>query len=118
MTGAFFELRPGEAFAWFLPPPRPGTVRDLPPRNRFGTRPERLEPGLYAVSASLVRGLPWRVYDNEGWLPYSVWTDAFSYFSSLKPIARIGHSIFVYRVSEEDAARLAPIWAAGNREAR
>jgi hypothetical protein len=75
----------------------------------------RLEPGLYAVSASLVRGLPWRVYDNGRLMPYSAWIDAFGYFRTLKPIERIGDSIFVYRVTAEDAARLAPLWGVENR---
>ena len=64
----------------------------LPPLDQFGPRPTRLEPGLYAVSASLVRGLPWRVYDNARWAPYSAWTDAFGYFrrrSSRSPMSAI-----------------------------
>jgi hypothetical protein len=115
---SIFEMRPGEAFDWFLPPPLPRTIdpRDpLPPRDRFGPRPTRLEPGLYAVSASLVRGLPWRVYDNARWAPHPALLDAFGYFRGLTPIERIGDSIFVYRVSAADAARLAPLWAGGNR---
>jgi hypothetical protein len=28
----------------------------------------------------------------------------------MEPIARVGYSIFVYRVSEADASRLAPLW--------
>ena len=36
--------------------------------------------------------------------------DAFSYFQTLKPIARIGHSILIYRVDEADAARLSRLW--------
>jgi hypothetical protein len=110
---AIFDMRPGESFEWFLPPPVPGTIRKddpLPSRDRFGPRPARLQPGLYAVSASLARGLPWRVYDNARWLPYSAWEHAFEYFHTLTPIARIGYSIFVYRVTEGDAARLAPLW--------
>ena len=115
---AIFEARPGEAFVWFLPPPAPRTIdpeRPLPPLDQYGPRPTRLEPGLYAVSVSLVRGLPWRVYDNARWAPYSAWIDAFGYFRALTPIARVGDSIFVYRVTADDAARLAPLWKAGNR---
>jgi hypothetical protein len=110
---AIFDMRPGEAFEWFLPPPLPGTMRKDDPllaSDRYGRRPTRLQPGLYAVSASLVRGLPWRVYDNARWLPYSAWKGAFGYFQELTPIARIGDSIFVYRVTNADAARLAPLW--------
>jgi hypothetical protein len=111
-----FEWRPGEAFEWFLPPPLPGTIRradPLPRRDRFGPRATRLEPGLYAVSVSLVHGLPWRVYDNTRELPFSAGIDAFGYFRTLTPIAQVGHSILVYRVTAADAARLAPLWDGG-----
>ena len=109
----------GEGFDWFLPPPEPGTIKDneLPPRYRFNPEPRRLKPGLYAVSASLVEGLPWRVYDSPwgafshtNWGYYPVWFDAFSYFRGLKPIAQVGYSIYIYRVSENDAERLAHYW--------
>jgi hypothetical protein len=100
---SIFALRGDTAFDWFLPPALPGKIEHRAPQ-----RP--LEPGLYAVSASLVRGLPWRVYDNARWAPYSAWTDAFGYFRTLSPIAQVGRSIFVYRVNEADAARLAPLW--------
>ena len=64
------------------------------------------------MSASLVYGLPWRLYDPspkfQAWAP--AWNafqpDAFGYFRELTPIARVGHSIYVYLVTEEDAARL------------
>jgi 4-amino-4-deoxy-L-arabinose transferase-like glycosyltransferase len=117
---AIFEARPGEALAWFLPPPAPGRIdrkRPLTPRDQYGPRPTRLEPGLYAVSASLVRGLPWRVYDNAAWAPYEALLDAFSYFRTLTPIAHVGHSIFIYRVTAADAAGLAPLWEVGNHGA-
>ena len=57
----------GEAFDWFLPPPEPGSAarEEGPRRDRFHAPRRRLEPGLYAVSASLVEGLPWRVYDDD-----------------------------------------------------
>ena len=54
----------GEGLDWYLPPALPGTMVVPPPRYR-GAGPIRLEPGLYAVSVSLVRGLPWRVYDSS-----------------------------------------------------
>ena len=34
--------------------------------------------------------------------------DAFGYFRELTPVARVGHSIYVYEVTGEDCARLAP----------
>jgi hypothetical protein len=113
-----FEAR-GEGFEWFLPPPRPGTMQaaDLPPRYMVKPESMRLEPGLYAVSASLVRGLPWRVYDSPWkswgkvrWVPFSAWKYAFDYFGELTPVDQIGHSIYIYRVTPEDARRLAHYW--------
>ena len=37
------------------------------------------------------------------------------YFQTLKPIAQVGHSIFVYRLTAADAARLAPLWNVPDR---
>jgi hypothetical protein len=110
-----FDERAGEGFSWFLPPPRPRTMNaqdPLPSRDRLGPRMNRLEPGLYAVSASLLRGLPWRVYDNDPkrWAPYEAWFDAFSYFRELTPIGHVGYSIFLYRVTAADAERLGRHW--------
>jgi 4-amino-4-deoxy-L-arabinose transferase-like glycosyltransferase len=102
----------GEGLDWFLPPPAPKSVKelaDLPPRY-WNRDAYRLRPGLYAVSASLVEGLPWRVYDNNRWAPYSVWTDAFSYFKELRPFDKVGHSIYLYRVTPAQAERLSHIF--------
>ncbi|RUL81706.1 ArnT family glycosyltransferase [Tautonia sociabilis] len=116
-----FNLR-GEPLDWFLPPARPGGWKPglEPPRvlQRGGEAPPA--PGLYAVSASLLRGLPWRVYDSflaeieprYAFIPLQAQWNAFSYFQRLEPIDQVGYSIFLYRIDEEDAARLAPIWEA------
>ena len=87
---------------WFLPPALPGSL----PGREDGPPP----PGLYAVSVSLVRGLPWRVYEPGRWAPVSAGRGAFSYFERLEPIAEVGHSIFLYRIDARDAARLARFW--------
>jgi hypothetical protein len=91
-----------------------------PPRYAFSPTRIRLEPGLYAVSASLVEGLPWRVYDSpwqafgqKSWAPWRAWFNAFGYFRDLNPIAKVGYSIWIYRVTPEDAERLAHYWAPG-----
>ncbi len=49
------------------PAASPGSIdpRELPPRYHGTLEGTKFEPGLYAVSGSLVRGLPWRVYDEE-----------------------------------------------------
>jgi hypothetical protein len=114
---SIFALR-GEGFDWFPPPAEPGTVRPMPGRttSRLVGPARRLTPGLYAVSATLVAGLRWRLYDSapvaavpEAWSP--AWNAdkpyAFSYFRELTPIARVGHSILVYRVTPRDIERLA-----------
>lgn len=110
-----------EGFEWFLPPVLPGTTIPNPAKpevaaRRLGPAPA-LEPGLYAVSATLLHGLPWRFYDPsmEEWLP--AWNahkeDAFGYFRELTPIARVGHSIFIYRVDDAASRRLAHHWRQG-----
>lgn len=104
---------------WFLPPPRPGSIFGrMPPRWARMNRATRLKPGLYAVSASLVRGLPWRVYDSPVNPPPMILPGyfddrrgGFSYFRDLKPFHKIGYSIFLYRVTKEDSDRLAWVWA-------
>lgn len=117
---------PGQGIDWFVPAARPDSLRSLyEPVNQY--RPEQpIAPGLYAVSASLVKGLPWRLYDPEPpWRLdanarvriYPAWSageGAFSYFQRLAPIATIGHSIWIYRVSEADARRLADVWRGSN----
>jgi hypothetical protein len=108
-----------EGFRWFLAPPVPGGLRPLQSARWLKGPPDRLEPGLYAISASFVRGLPYSVYDSSlrvpnlypGWDARNTGSDrpAFGYFRSLEPIAKVGHSIFVYRVSADDAARIESI---------
>lgn len=132
-----FTIR-GEKFPWFLPPAYPGTSTKLEPTADppAGTRAPalplpaldgpapKLTPGYYAVSASLLAGLPWRLYDPApplkapgAWAP--AWNaraeDAFGYFRLFTPssiVARIGHSIYVYRLTEEDVKRAEGVWAA------
>ena len=61
---------------------------------------------------TLVYGLRWLLYDPspETWAP--VWNadvNAFSYFQMFEPITRIGHSIYVYKLSQEDVDRAEPL---------
>jgi hypothetical protein len=112
-----FALR-GDNFDWFLPPVRPGTIvrmptrSDLPPPPLVGPAP-KLAPAYYAISATLVYGLPWRLYDSSpaAWEP--AWNafgkDAFGYFRRFEPIHKLGHSIYVYKLSQEDVARAADL---------
>ena len=98
---------------WFLPPAEPGTVRPMPGRttSRLVGPARRLTPGLYAVGATLVAGLRWRLYDSapvaavpEAWSP--AWNAdkplRLQLFPRADPIARVGHSSLVYRVTPRD----------------
>ncbi len=118
------------AFDWFLPPADGRVEPIVADATRLIGPARRLTPGLYAVSASLVRGLPWRMYDgvslipphNVGWqAAWAVDADRqrpevtpFGYFAGLEPIARVGHSIFVYEVTPADAER----WTAARARPR
>jgi hypothetical protein len=115
---SIFALR-GEPFHWFLPPARRGSIWPMDPALSFLFEgPARhLTPGYYAVSATLLYGLPWRLYDSvkpevaaKGlWAP-SWYADAFafSYFNEFRPIMPpIGHSIYVYHLSAADITRAA-----------
>lgn len=118
---SIFWLR-GQPFNWFLPPGRPGSIRPMtktPAPGLIGP-PKTLQPGYYAISATLLYGLPWRLYDPadtdkvpEAWSP--AWNaalpDAYGYFRTyFKPIGPpIGHSIYIYHVTEADIARAAPV---------
>ncbi len=123
---SIFTLR-GDGFDWFLPPTLPGTIDQMNAgldRTYLDGPASALTPGLYAVSASIVMGLPWRFDDSRSlqpphfpWMPS--WSshenpvthdDAFGYFRELTPVARVGRSIYVYEVSAEDCVRLAPLW--------
>ena len=94
------------------------------PSPRLVGAARQFTPGYYAISATLLYGLPWRLYDPappeavvEAWAP--TWNahgldpklpnfDAFGYFRDFQPIMPpIGHSIYVYRLTEADVARVA-----------
>ena len=113
----FGHINSADKLDWFLPAVKPGLITLLPlnqglPPPRLVGPAKRLLPGYYAVSATLVYGLRWLLYDPspETWAP--VWNadvNAFSYFQMFEPITRIGHSIYVYKLSQEDVDRAAPL---------
>ncbi len=115
-----------EGFPWFLAPSAPGALRPMQPIERLEGSPPRLVPGLYAVSASFVRGLPYALYDSSmrvanlypGWDSRNTDIPAYTYFQELEPVAKVGYSIFVYRVTEEQAARLSRVWSVSSGEWR
>lgn len=117
---SIFALR-GEPFPWFLPPVVPDSAQFMYKESQrssvVGFAPS-LRPGYYAVSASILYGLPWRLYDSAplAWDP--AWNvrdlprkpHPFGYFREFTPTTRIGHSIYVYKLSQEDIERSAPTW--------
>ena len=124
---SIFTLR-GDSFDWFLPPVRPGTMQadggNSRTRSLIGPA-KRLTPGYYAVSATLLYGLPWRLYDPADPESPGAWhrpgtpglesasnIDAFWYFRQFEPIKKIGHSIYVYHLDRgrRGAGGTAPSW--------
>ncbi|WP_165219063.1 glycosyltransferase family 39 protein [Aquisphaera insulae] len=108
---ALLESR-GPVMKWFIPPVRPGGLKTMgdpgaPPLRATGPAAQ-LRPGYYALSATIVQGLSWRIYDPSPFVWEPAWNaaqDAFSYFRMFTPIERIGHSIYVYKLTDEDVAR-------------
>jgi 4-amino-4-deoxy-L-arabinose transferase-like glycosyltransferase len=71
----------------------------------YAIAPTRPAPGLCAVSANFLGGYPYVVtYAGRDVLlvPPGTW----SWFDRLTPIARVGRSIYVFDVTEDDARRL------------
>jgi hypothetical protein len=93
---------------YFVPPRDP---RIVPPRQRVASDTAPLRPGLYAVSVNFVQGLPHRVLASDG-SALLVDENAFGYFRLLRPVARAGYSIWIYRVGEEDLASIGAAWEA------
>jgi 4-amino-4-deoxy-L-arabinose transferase-like glycosyltransferase len=123
---SIFRAR-GEPFEWFLPRALPGTVRPTPTATGALIGPAKeLTPGYYAVSATALFGVPWRYYDPasldqapEAWLPAwdvrtNVWNqDGYGYFRRFTPIGpAIGHSIYIYYLTDRDVARVAGLFEA------
>ncbi|MDR3622086.1 MAG: glycosyltransferase family 39 protein [Paludisphaera borealis] len=113
---SIFTVR-GDHFDWFLPPVKPADVSPMfetPGLHVIGPSP-KLTPGYYAVSATMLYGLSWRLYDNtaywqEAWQPsWNAEENAFAYFRQFEPIDRIGHSIYIYKLTAEDVQRAATL---------
>lgn len=109
-----FALR-GDPLDWFLPPARPGTMPNPPPEHLLGGRGSELTPGVYAVSASLLRGLDWRVYAPGRRSPFQAKRGAYRYFEGERPIDAIGHSILIYRLDANDVRRITRDWPRGSK---
>jgi hypothetical protein len=106
-----------EPFRWFLPPARSGSMQAMPGRTSPPLEgPGSLTPGYYAVSATLLYGLSWRLYDPAppDKVPSALepaWDarkfNAFGYFRMFEPIKIIGHSIYIYHLNQADVERAA-----------
>jgi hypothetical protein len=85
---------------------RPGTIGlkyRLPPAGHP-------EPGTYAVSISLVMGRPDALVDESGDV-HTAGLDEYGYFRAFNPVATLGYSIEVYRISPLDVLE----WNASRR---
>lgn len=79
--------------------------RHVPVSERSETTPSGPIPGLFAISVNFLRGYRFFLFDEKGNRQTLNGTE-FTYFQKLKPIGRAGYSIYVYRLSLEDAERL------------
>ena len=81
-----------------LPPPRL-----IGPASRLDSRVlcRERNPGLRATAGGSMT--PLRPCPTPGPRPGMPSNDAFSYFQIFKPIDRIGHSIYVYKITQEEA---------------
>jgi hypothetical protein len=94
----------------------------LPAANSSSSRPNETgpAPGLQAVSANYLVGIPFPAPDGTGsqtWAP----RDAYSYYRRFQPIAVLAHSIYVYDISLAQANRARrqmglPAWPRSNQD--
>ena len=98
--------------------PAPFIKGELQTLSRDGLRGP--QPGWYAISVCQLKGHSFSVPEGNGeW----TWSDGhFTYFlDNFEPVDRIGYSIYIYHVTEADAARVrakllaeeAAVWHAG-----
>jgi hypothetical protein len=108
------EARPLRmAYFGFFDPRVAGIEFRMPPKGE--TSPEEAvgpdaqnigpQPGWYAVSVTMMRGRVFEIPDGEGKYPW-VPLNSFSYFQRLKPIARCGWSIYIYRITPQECVKV------------
>jgi 4-amino-4-deoxy-L-arabinose transferase-like glycosyltransferase len=83
-----------------LPPQQP--VGDGQPAVAAGTTYVP-QPGWYAISVQALRGMPCIVVDKTGKLK-TLPQRCYTYFQRFEPIATAGYSIYIYHITEEEAA--------------
>ena len=63
------------------------------------------QPGWYALSVCMLKGMHFSVPEGDG--EWSSSTENFTYFlDNFEPVDMIGYSIYIYHITEEDAARV------------
>jgi hypothetical protein len=78
----------------------------------FSLPPTTPAPGLCAISANFLAGYPYAItYAGERIL--GVRAGAWSWFDRMRPVARVGRSIYVFDVTDADVRRLAGAAPAG-----
>ncbi len=85
----------------FRPPPL------LPPdwREQLDAAEIGPRPGLYAVSVHFLRGASFAVPDGTG-NSMTIPPGSLSYFQQFQPIARAGHTLWIYRLGREEVNRV------------
>jgi hypothetical protein len=106
----FGTVAPGIAGIHYRLAPRDPRV--VQPRHLLPGELEGLRPGTYAVSVNFIQGLPHFMTGGEGQV-VTVEQDALGYFRALRPVARAGHSIWIYRLDENDVERVRQAWGPG-----
>lgn len=110
----FGPVDPAVAGIRFRLPPRDPRV--VPAERRHARELDGLRPGIYAVSVNFVKGLGHLVATGDGRaVPAPI--DAFGYFRAVRPVARAGHSIWIYRLDPGDVLRIRSLWGAGSEAA-
>ena len=102
---SLFDLR-GDGFDWFLPPAQPGSGGRGPAQPRGRIPPPRRRGSMRSAPRSSGASPGGSTTGPRG-APFDARRGAFAYFAELRPIARVGHSILIYRIDEADADRLA-----------
>ena len=83
-----------------LPPP--GMASSLSSGEQAAHETAGPQPGYFAVSVNFIRGMAYQAPNGRGsW--HSVSAQDYVYFRQFQPSAKAGYSIFIYRISLEEA---------------
>lgn len=99
--------RVGLAYFGTYPPAKLGIKYDLPPSRAP-------KPGWYAISVNYLRGRPHILREADGRARPADFGE-FAYFDYFQPGEKVGYTLYVYHLSEEDIDRF---WASARGERR